>query len=277
MQKRTIFNTFLFVFPFIVSAQSTAKDWYRKGIELKHKDDYKNALATFKNAITKNSAYNEAYYEAGWCCNELEKFDEAVTYLKKYNPSSNEDKRDKSNELGFSYLKLRNSKGAIEQYNQALSLFPENGIALRGLGNVYYEIDEDHDQAIPYFEKALKVDEENSRPIYYKLGWLYNDKERYDDAINILLKAIDYDSEDSGYREELGYAYYMKEEYEFAITQLNKALSLDENSNLAYYYKGLCFVATNKKGEAMSIYYKLKGMESDEADELLGKINKMKP
>ena len=277
MQKRTIFHTVLFLFPFIVSAQSTAKEWYKKGMELKNKDDYKNALTAFKSAITKNAAYNEAYYEAGWCCNELEKFEEAVDYLKKYNPSSNENKRDKCNELGFSYLKLRNSKGAIEQYNQTLSLFPDNGIALRGLGNVYYEVNEDHDQAISYFEKALKVDEENSRPIYYKLGWLYNDKERYDDAVNILLKAIEYDSEDSGYREELGYAYYMKEEYEFAITQLNKAVSLDENSNLAYYYKGLCFVATNKKGEAMSMYYKLKEMESDDADELLGKINKMKP
>ena len=277
MQKRIFFHTMLLVFPFIVSAQSTARDWYKKGMELKDKHDYEKALAAFKNAINKNAAYNEAYYEAGWCSNELEKFEEAVDYLKKYNPSSNEDKRDKSNELGFSYLKLQHSKDAIEQYNQTLSLFPDDGIALRGLGNVYYEIEEDHDQAISYFEKALKVDEENSRPVYYKLGWLYNDKEEYDDAIRILLKAIEYDSEDSGYREELGYAYYMKEEYEFAITQLNKAISLDENSNLGYYYKGLCFVAVNKKGEAMNIYYKLKEMDSDEAHELLNKINKMKP
>jgi tetratricopeptide (TPR) repeat protein len=206
----------------------------------------------------------------------MEKFEEAVDYLKKYNPASNDDKRDKYNELGFSYLKLQNSNDAIEQYKQTLSIFPDNGIALRGLGNVYYEIDEDYDEAITWFEKALKVDAEASKPIYYKLGWLYNDKERYDDAINILLKAIEYDSENSGYREELGFAYYMKEEYEFAITQLNKAISLDENSNLGYYYKGLCFIATNKKGEAMSMYYKLKELGSDEANELLEKINKMK-
>lgn len=277
MQKRIFFHALLFLFPIILSAQSTAKDWYKKGIELKEKHDYENALAAFKNAITKDARYSEAYYEAGWCSNELEKFEDAVDYLKKYSPSSNEDKRDKYNELGFSYLRIRNSKDAIDQYNQTLSLFPHNGIALRGLGNVYYEINEDHDQALSWFEKAVTVDEENSRPIYYKLGWLYNDRERYDDAIKILLKAIEYDSEDSGYREELGYAYYMREEYEFAITQLNKALSLDEKSNLGYYYKGLCFVATNKKGEAMSIYYKLREIASEEADELLNKINKMKP
>lgn len=277
MQRKIFICLLLFVFPFIVFAQSTAKDWYYKGVELKDKKDYENALDAFKNAITKNPAYNEAYYEAGWCCNELEKFEEAVDYLKKYNPSSNGYKKDKYNELGFSYLKLQDSKNAIKQFNQTLSLFPENPIALRGLGTVYYEIEEDYELAISNFEKAMKIDEEGSVIICYELGWLYNDVERFDDAIKILRKAIEYDSEDADSRVELGYAYYMKEEYEFAITQLDKAISVDEISNLAYYYKGLCFVATNRKGEAMSMYYKLKELESDEANELLEKINKMKP
>ena len=120
------------------------------------------------------------------------------------------------------------------------------------------------------------MDEENSRSVYYDLGWLYNDGEKYDDAVKVLLKGIQYDSEHSGYREELGYAYYVKEEYEFAITQLNKAISLDDKSQLGYYYKGLCFVATNKKGDAMSMYYKLKELESEHAEELMEKIKTMK-
>ena len=277
MPRNIFFHFLLLGFPFVVSAQSTAKDWYKKGIGLEDKEDYENALAAFKNAIMKDAKYNDAYYEAGWCCNEMEKFEAAVDYLKKYNPSSNEKKREKSNGLGYAYFNLQNAKEAIEQYNQTISCFPNDGVALRGLGNVYYEIEENHDSAIIYYEKALKADEEASRPVYYKLGWLYNDQERYDDAINVLVKAIEYDSEDSGYREELGFAYYMKGEYECALTQLNKAISLDENSNLGFYYKGLCFVATNKKGDAMSAYYRLKELGGDEADELLEKINKMKP
>ena len=91
-----------------------------------------------------------------------------------------------------------------------------------------------------------------------------------------MLKAIEYDSEDSGNRVELGYAYYMKQEYEFAVTQLDKAISLDESAELGYYYKGLCYVVTNKKGDAMSMYYKLKELDSDHKDDLLGQINKMK-
>ena len=274
--RKIFFPTILFLLPFVVCAQSSAKEWYNKGMQLKHTHEYEGALAAFKNAIAKKANYSDAYYQAGWCSNELEKYEQGIDFLKKYQPVENANKKDKYNELAFAYFKLQKATNAIEEYNNTLALFPKNGIALIGVGNVYYDIQEDHDKAMMYFEKAMAVDEEVSKPIYYKLGWLYNDKERFDDAIKIMLKAIEYDSEDSGYREELGYAYYMKEQYEFAITQLNKAISLDENSKLGYYYKGLCFIATNKKGDAMSMYYKLKTIDSDDADELLGKINEMK-
>ena len=276
MKRKVLIPLLLFVFPIIVSAQSTAKEWYSKGIELKGKKDYEGALAAFNSAISKKADYNDAYYQAGWCCNELENYQNAVDLLRKCMPSDEKSKINKFNELGYSYYKLEKATEAIIEYKNTIALSPNDGIALRGLGNVYYEIEKDYDNAIEYFEKAIKEDEEDSKPIYYKLGWLYNDKERYDDAIKILLKAIEYDSEDSGYREELGYAYYQKEEYEFALTQLNKAVALDDASKLGYYYKGLCFVATNRKGEAMSMYYKLKEIDSDTATELMDKINKMK-
>lgn len=276
MKRHIFFSILLFVFPFIISAQSTAKEWYNKGIELRDKHDYEGALAAFKNAIAKKADFNDAYYQAGCCANQLEKYEDAVELLKKYTPALNTDKRSKYNELGFSYYNLKNAKDGIEQYTKAIELFPDNGIALRGLGTIYYEIEEDGDKAIEFYERSLQADEEGSRPVYYNLGWLYNDKERYDEAIKVLLKAIEYDSEDAGYRVELGYAYYKKDQYEFAITQLNKALSLDQESKLSYYYKGLCYVATNKKGDAMSMYYKLKEMEMEAANELLGEIKKMK-
>jgi tetratricopeptide (TPR) repeat protein len=276
MRFKIILPILLFVFPFIISAQSTAKEWYDKGLKLKDAQDCEAAVTAFKNAISKKADYSEAYYEAGWCSNLLENFEDAVDFLKKCNPSSNEAKKNKYNELGLSYYSLQNGKDGLEQYNKTLALFPNNGTAIRGIGNIYYEIEEDHEKAIEYYERALKVDEENSRSVYYDLGWLYNDGERYDDAVKVLLKAIQYDSEHSGYREELGYAYYVKEEYEFAITQLNKAISLDEKSQLGYYYKGLCFVATNKKGDAMSMYYKLKELESEHTEELMEKIKAMK-
>ena len=55
MKKRIIFPILLFIFPFVISAQTTAKEWYNKGVELKDKKEYEEALAAFKNAITKKA------------------------------------------------------------------------------------------------------------------------------------------------------------------------------------------------------------------------------
>jgi tetratricopeptide (TPR) repeat protein len=276
MKRIFLIPVLLFLLPFLAAAQSTAKEWHEKGIALKTKEVYDSALEAFKKSIAKDKNYSESYFEAGWCCNELEKYDDAVEFLKKYTPVSNEDKREKYNEIGYSYYKLEKSAEAIESYALTLALYPDNGIALRGTGNTYYELNENYDKAIEFFEKAIEKDEESSGYIYGKLGWLYNDKERYDDAIAVLKKAIVYDSEDPANREEIGYAYYAKGDYEQAMTQLNKAIEINAESWLGYYYKGLCFVNTNKKGDAMGMYYKLKELNPDQAKTLLEKINSMK-
>src|SRR5258705_13838308 len=113
MKRNIFFPTLLLVFPFIISAQSTTKEWYTKGVELKGKQDYEGALAAFRNVISKKADYNEAYYQAGWCCNELEKYEDAIDLLKKFMPIADNDKKTKYNELGFSYYKLQKATEAI--------------------------------------------------------------------------------------------------------------------------------------------------------------------
>ena len=64
-------------------AQATAKEFYDKGIKLIEDKDYENALAAFKNTLAKDAVYPDASYRAGWCCNELELYSDAITYLEK--------------------------------------------------------------------------------------------------------------------------------------------------------------------------------------------------
>src|SRR6187401_1405763 len=113
MKRNLLLSILVFVFPLIVLAQSSAKEWYNKGIELKGKQDYKGALAAFKNTILKKADYNEAYYQAGGCCNVLEKYEDAVDLLKKFTPKTDNEKKNKSNELGLSYYKLQRATEAI--------------------------------------------------------------------------------------------------------------------------------------------------------------------
>jgi len=63
MKRKFIFPFLLLVYPFFVSAQTTAKEWYNKGIELKGKQDYEGALSAFKNAISKKA---ETFNTGSW-------------------------------------------------------------------------------------------------------------------------------------------------------------------------------------------------------------------
>ncbi|MEO8116201.1 MAG: hypothetical protein ABI653_01055, partial [Bacteroidota bacterium] len=86
-------NIFLYALLLITSAalSQPAKESYDKGISLKNSDQYEDALAAFMKTISLDANYTNAYYQAGWCCNELEKYDDALGYLDKYKPVNNND------------------------------------------------------------------------------------------------------------------------------------------------------------------------------------------
>ena len=136
----------------------------------------------------------------------------------------------------------------------------------------YYDLKQ-YSDAIKYYELAIANDEENSKFVYYKLGWLYNDAKKYNEAIEVLKKSISYDAKDGECWVESGYAYYMNNNYTDAEYQFNEAIKLLPTSKLAYYYNGLCYIAQNKKADAVKMYDKLKPINEEQADKLLKKIN----
>jgi tetratricopeptide (TPR) repeat protein len=237
------------------------------------KEDYKTALGYYTKYLQDEDADNYYYYKAGWCANDVKKYELAIDFLNKYDPEEPEDRAKKFAEIGYASYKLNKAQAAIDAYKKALEEKPDYGTAIRGLGDVYDELLEQYSDATKYYEMAVEKDEDNSKRCYYKLGWLYNDKERYDEAIPILLKAVAYNSEDADTRVELGYAYYKTVKYNDAVAQLKKAIELDSTSKLGYYYLGLCYVDTNQKDKAREIYDRLKVISEAQAKKLLDKIN----
>lgn len=65
------------------------------------------------------------------------------------------------------------------------------------------------DEAIEAFEKAISLDGKYAEA-YYKLGWIYNDKELYTKAIEKLKKATELKTDYANAYQELGYAYKKK-------------------------------------------------------------------
>lgn len=239
-------------------------------------EDYTNAFTYYKKYLQDEDADNYYYYKAGWCANDLEKYQQAIDYFNKYFPEESNDKAKKFAEIGYANYKLENGQAAVDAYKKALDEKPGYGTALRGLGDVYDELLKQYSDAIPYYELAVQKDGDNSKRCYYKLGWLYNDEERYGDAITVLLKAIQYKPNDAENRVELGYAYYKQKKYNDALVQLKKAVELDNNSKYGHYYQGLCYIDMKEKGKAKEVYNKLKTIDEDQAKKLLDKYNESK-
>src|SRR5437660_3752908 len=77
-----------------------------------------------------------------------------------------------------------------EQYNQQ--------------GNGFFDAKQ-YDDALEAYEKAVQL-----KPIaaaYYHIGWIYNDRDNYDQAITALQQAVRYNANDEDSFYELGYAY----------------------------------------------------------------------
>lgn len=273
--KISIMKNRFFLFAFLFFATNTfaqtAAESYDKGLELKDSGKYEEAIASFKNAISLDANYTNAYYQLAWCSDELEQYNDALDFLEKYNPDNDDDRAVKYTEIGYAHFKLQEKDEAVEAYNKALEYHPNFGVAYRGLGNVYYDNSEDED-AIKNYKLAMQYDEENSKDYYYTLGWLYNDQNEFEEAEEMLLKAVAYDPGLDKSHTELAYTYYKLGDFETGIEQAQKAIEINSESALAYHYLGNCYYGLGEKDKALETYNKLKSIDEEEAKLLLDEI-----
>ena len=59
----------------------TKKDWYRQGLQLKQKGQYRKAIQAFNRAIDNKIKFAEAYFERGVCFYKLGNYRQASNDL----------------------------------------------------------------------------------------------------------------------------------------------------------------------------------------------------
>ena len=137
------------------------------------------------------------------------------------------------NSLGVAYADIGNIKFARECFLEVLKEDEDNFMAVYNLG-LGYEVSEERQRAIRYYETAVRLESEEfveaKRDLQLRLGRLYCDVERYEDAIGVLLpwykdeanvdrkgKALSY----------LGRSYFGMERFDVAADYLQKSLRFD--------------------------------------------------
>lgn len=237
-------------------------------------DEYEKALQNYESYVENESDVTSSLtmYRKGYCENEQAKYSAAVQSLKKA-VSLDDQYTDAYNELGYAYTKLKNSEDAISAYNDALRINSKSYVALNGLGDVYRNVIKDNNEAMKYYFRTLAIKPDNKKA-NYSIGWCYNDKEKYNDAVPYLKKALEADNNYVSALTELGYSDYSLENYDDALKQFNKAISI-EKTELSLYYSGLCYVGLKQKGNAQRMLNELRDMNSDYADKLKKKVDGM--
>jgi tetratricopeptide (TPR) repeat protein len=118
----------------------------------------------------------------------------------------------------------------------------------------------DYDQAIHYFEAALRKDDRNSS-LYNKLGLARMRKGDLREAADSFQKSAKRDSKNADALNNLGAIYYMQNKYGGAAKQFKKAIALEETRAVFHVNLGAAWFGQKKMDRAVAEY--LRALELD--------------
>jgi len=227
------------------------------------KTEYSLALDDYNKYESMSDNIPDAvfYYDKGWCENELKQYSEAVSSLTKCVGLDNKYSNAYS-ELGYAYYELSLDNESINNYRIAIALTNEaDYLPILGMADVYYDNLKNYDSAIVYYEKGTQIQKKN-KTAFYRLGWCFNDRDRFTDAIEPLQAAILLDDEYDNARTELGYAYYKLKKYDDALAQFRPVMNRNANDELSRYYAGLCYYLLNNPESLKKMIDELKAINT---------------
>jgi len=201
-----------------------ATDLYTAGNEWYNKGKYKKALSITDKAIKETPNKSKLYILKGQILYEMNhNTDEFFSYLGKaveVEPDSPVPLVDRA----YYYEQIGQIPNAILDYNDAIKLAKADSskiLIYTNLGGVYQKIQK-FDIALENLLKGYEIDS-NDIGILNNLAMCLDDLGRRDEATNYMLRIIEIDSTFIGAYINLGFQASLKGEYEKALKYLNKA------------------------------------------------------
>ncbi len=192
------------------------------------------AVSLIKSLITKKSAVPSPYYDdfsnylfISGLYTQVKRNKEAVISAQQAIAiAESEDRKQLANlSLATAQHQGGDFKAAETILRNILKRTPENPIALNNLGYFLIERDEKFNEAVEMIKKALKIDSDN--PSYLdSLGWGYFKLGKFDEAERILKQALRLNPTSVNIYEHLGDVYLKQGKVELANSVWQKALNL---------------------------------------------------
>ena len=174
--------------------------------------------------------------------------------------------------LSMSYQKLGDAGKAIDIYEQAVKLHPDNDELQTDLGNLYFA-EGRTGEAITAYETAVRIyDDANNR---FSLGQGYLKAGRYSDAENQFNKVIRMDPSSANGYFGLGQTYGAQKKYPEAIKEFERSIQKKEDFYAAYAEMGYTYADAGELDKAREMRDYLEVKDPSSYDTLKAYINKV--
>jgi tetratricopeptide (TPR) repeat protein len=132
---------------------------------------------------------------------------------------------------GTNYYNLKQYDQALEEYYQALTIYPAYSAIYRAIAQLY-DIRKQPEKCLSYLQIALEVNPKNYI-VLYDLGTFYFWQRKYDDAINYYTQALGYNPKDALFNYAIGKSYQCKGHVGRAADYFQKYIEYDPNGSFA--------------------------------------------
>lgn len=157
-------STFKYVNIALQKDEEIAKAYFLKGMAYKYSENAKFAKSSFQTTVELDPDYYHAFIQLG-SLYALENDPIAVTYYQNalsINPNSVE----ALYHLGYFLQTQMDTTGASQAYEAIRSIEPNNTDALYNLGYIEFELKNNTDKALAYFQEILKIRRSHSKALY---------------------------------------------------------------------------------------------------------------
>lgn len=132
--------------------------------------------------------------------------------------------------LGGAYFGLQDASDAINSYNRAIELDPNDEEAIEQRGKNFENL-RLYDQTLADYARVLQLDPRNAET-YNNRATLYTGMGRLDDAITDFTKSIELDPTDFATFLNRAYCYYFQKKYDLAAADLAQAKKLHDDPQI---------------------------------------------
>ena len=184
------------------------------------------AIAHLERAISLSPGKAEFYFFLGTLYEETGDLKQALSTLLK-GQEREPDNLKIQFRIGIVHDKMGDKQKSIAAMKQVIRMDGNHASALNYLGYTYADMGKNLDEAEALISKALKIKPEDGY-ITDSLGWVYYQKGRYAEALEMLLKAVTLVSDDPIILEHLGDAYLKMDERGKALESYRRARKVKE-------------------------------------------------